>query len=444
MISLYDHQKTALALLRVNDGFALFMEQGTGKTFPVLFRLAELASSGRITSAIVVAPKAVCGAWKDKLTMLDDLQQDALNRINLLVVSYDMVWRRPEYTNRFFDAVVLDESHYVKSPAAKRTKACLKICSHARYRYILTGTPTSNGQLCNIWSQFAAIDPVVERGRVYPRCLGGDSYYAWIDRVAYLNKWHKPYKYRNVAALQEIIGEMSYRITKDECLDLPEKMPDEVLRVKMGASAAKDYKAMAEHSALVDRDTLAGNPLVRALRLRQIASGYMVTDSGEVVEYDHYKVSALLEFLEGFEGKFVVFCEFRHSIDSVTEALDSAGIGYAVLDGRTSNKDSWKAFQEDGGLQAFVCQYQSGSAGIDLYAADTCIFFEPTLSSVLDMQAHDRIHRIGQKRACSYYYLICDGTIEWAIYRSLRNYEDFSEALFDQYLDEYLKGARVA
>ena len=63
MIHLYEHQKTALDLLRLNDGFALFMEQGTGKTFPVLFRLAELAANGRITKALVVAPKAGCTSW---------------------------------------------------------------------------------------------------------------------------------------------------------------------------------------------------------------------------------------------------------------------------------------------------------------------------------------------------------------------------------------------
>lgn len=446
-IELYDHQKTALGLLRVNDGFALFMEQGTGKTFPILFRLAELAASGRIRSAIVAAPKAVCPSWREKAEMLDEGQREALGRIRLEVVSYDLLWRREEYAAGEFDAVVLDESHYIKSPSARRTKACIALAARARYRYILTGTPTSNGQLCNLWSQFAAIDPVKVKsanGRtfVYPGCLGGDSYYKWIQRVAYLNKWNKPYKYKDVAALQEVIGEHSYRITKAECLDLPEKLPDEVLYVGMESTRKQHYREMARASAIESLDTLAGNPLTRSLRLRQLCSGFLDTENGEHHEYQCAKLKALREFLSDYEDKFVVFCDFRHSVDAVGALLDSMGISHVTLDGR-SRGDEWREFQDDPKVQAIVCQYQSGSAGIDLYAADMVVFYEPTLRSDLNEQAKDRIHRVGQTRPCSYYYLLTTGSIEWAIYRALRNYEDFGEALFTRYLDEYTKGASL-
>ena len=120
MIELYAHQRAMLSLLRLNDGFALFAEQGTGKSFPVLFRLAELAERGRIGSALIVAPKAVCESWREKVALLDEGQQAALERIGLRVASYDMAWRRPELAQATFDAVVLDESHYVKTPTAWR------------------------------------------------------------------------------------------------------------------------------------------------------------------------------------------------------------------------------------------------------------------------------------------------------------------------------------
>ena len=445
MIELYDHQKTALGLLRVNNGFALFMEQGTGKTFPVLFRLAELAQHKKIASALVVAPKAVCESWSAKLQMLSDEQQEALKSISLKICSYDLVWRRADVAKATFDAVVLDESHFIKSPSAKRTKACVRLASRAKYRWILTGTPTSNGQLCNIWSQFAAIDPcVVHSGNgqdyVYPACLGGDSYYKWIDRTAYLNQWGKPYRYRNVAALQEVIGSMSYRITKAECLDLPDKLPDEILTCEMDRNFKKLYNEMAKSSAIVSLDTLAGNPLTRALRLRTMCSGYLVTDDGELKEWPCCKYSVLTSFLSDFEGKVVIFCEFRKSIDRVCEVLKHLKMKHVVLDGRQTDKGVWLRFQNDESVRAIVCQYQSGSAGIDLYAADTCIFFEPTIRSDLNEQAKDRIHRVGQTRACSYYYLLTSGSIEFAIYNALKNYEDFGEALFTKYMSTYTKG----
>lgn len=447
-IELYNHQKTALALLRVNDGFALFMEQGTGKTFPILFRLAELAENGRIDSALIVAPKAVCASWEEKIDLLDECRQGALRRIHLVIASYDLAWRRKEICDETFDAVVFDESHYIKSPAANRTKACIKLASRAKYRWILTGTPTSNGQLCNLWSQFAAIDPVKVKAAnghelVYPGCLGGDSYYKWIQRVAYLNKWNKPYKYKDVAAIQAVMGEKSYRITKDECLDLPDKMPDEILHCTLDSTLKRNYREMVKSSAILSLDTLAGNPLTRSLRLRQMCSGFIDTENGDHKEYACSKVAVLKEFLADFEGKFVVFCEFRHSIDRVAELLSKLGIRHVVLDGRQKDKGVWREFQHNQDIQAIICQYQSGSAGIDLYAADTCIFFEPTLRSDLNEQAKDRIHRVGQTRPCSYYYLLTDGTIEFAIYGALRNYEDFGDALFSQYMSEYTKGAKL-
>ena len=447
MIELYKHQKTALALLRLHSSFALFMEQGTGKTFPVLFRLAELAETGHVKKALIVAPKAVCASWDAKIRMLSDSQQAALKSIQLDIVSYDKVWRSDRFMQECYDAVIFDESHYIKTPSTKRTKACIHIAVGARYRWILTGTPTSNGQLCNLWSQFTAIDPVarMERGKtyIYPGCFGGVSYYKWLDQVAYLDQWHKPYKYKRVSEIQEVLGEMSYRISKAECLDLPEKLPDEILHCEITGQAKAHYKELMKSSAIAELDTLAGNPLTRALKLRQITSGFFNTDDGETVIYDCQKLDYLRSFLEDFEGKVVIFCEFSRSIDNVKVLLARLDMNPVVLDGRTSDKGVWQKFQDNPQVRAIICQYQSGSAGIDLFAADTMIFFEPTLRSDLLEQARDRIHRPGQTRACSYYFMLTDGTIETAIYQALCNYQDFGEALFTQYLKEYRKGSKI-
>ena len=422
------------------------MEQGTGKTFPVLFRMAELAESGMIDRALVVCPKAVCASWENKITMLDESQQEALAKIDIQIINYDKVWRTDRYLSGRFDLVVFDESHYIKTPSTKRTHACLEIASKAKYRWILTGTPTSNGQLCNLWSQFAAIDPVdvYQQGKhyVYPKCLGGTSYYKWIDKVAYLDQWHKPYKYKKVNELQQVIGEVSYRITKAECLDLPEKLPDEILTCELKGQAKADYKELMKSSAILEQDLLAGNPLTRSLKLRQIASGFLNTDDGTVI-YECQKLAYLKGFLDDFEGKVVIFCEFKQSILSVYALLERMKFHPVILDGDTSDKRVWLKFQQSPKIRAIICQYQSGSAGIDLYAADTMIFFEPTIRSDLLEQARDRIHRPGQTKACSYYFLLTTGTIEMAIYKALSNYQDFGEALFTKYLQEYVKGGKV-
>lgn len=419
------------------------MEQGTGKTFPVLFRLYELIRSKRVRSVLIVAPNAVCSSWEDKISQLEPNMRKSFESVEFETVSYDLLWRREYYFKNSWDAVVFDESHFIKSPTAKRTKACLRIAAKAKYRYILTGTPTSNGALCNLWSQFAAITPEAEsETRIYPACFEGLSYYQWLDKYAYLNKYYQPYRYKRVSEIQAVIDEYSYRITKDECLDLPEKLPDVIWHMQLDKKARKDYRAIVKSSAIVDKDLLAENPLVRALKLRQICSGFVSTDEG-TDEYKCSKISALSDYLIDNDKKIVIFCEFTHSIDVVSELLEKKKIKHVILDGRQQDKAIWRTFQNDPKCQVIICQYQSGSAGIDLFAADTMIFFEPTRSSNLHEQARDRIHRPGQNRACSYIYMLTDKTIEVEMYNALINYSDFNEALFTQYIESYTKGGDI-
>lgn len=440
MIELYEHQQTALDLLRLNDGFGLFMEQGTGKSFPVLFRLIELAEQKKITSAVIVAPKAVLGSWEEKISQLDKQQQQTLRSIKLDIVSYDSIWR-DKFKNVFYDAVVLDEAHYIKNNSAKRTKACLKKCQRAKFRYILTGTPTSNGQLCNLFSEMAAITPSQNTKYVYPMVFGGVSYNKWLNKYAYLNKYYQPWKYHNVDDLQDKVKEVTWRVAKDECLDLPEKLPNEIWRIDMDSKAKSISRNISKDSCDESANILADNPLTRMLRLRQIASGFVVNDDEELISLNNNKLNTLLDYLT--ETKTVVYCSFRHSINQISARLNKAGIKHIVIDGRTQDKQVFKKFQEKDEYKVCLCQYASGSAGIDLYASSVCIFYEPTLSSNLHEQARDRIHRIGQKKACQYIYFLSNSSIEFSIYNALVNYQDFNEKLFTRYIDEYTKGARI-
>ncbi len=135
----------------------------------------------------------------------------------------------------------------------------------------------------------------------------------------------------------------------------------------------------------------------------------------------------------------MVFCEFKHSINAVSDLLRRLKIKYVILDGEQKNKLIWRDFQAKKDIQVIICQYQSASTGIDLYAADTIIYYEPTLSSNTLDQSRDRIHRSGQTEKCSYIHFITKGTIEGAIYKALKNYSDFGEKLFNEYMTEYTK-----
>lgn len=435
----YDHQIVALAYLTLNDHFALFMEQGTGKTLPTLMHILNLLKSGEVVDALIIAPKSTVGAWERDIEVFNTKDQETLNNA-VTVINYDKVWRTQKGINKFdkeWGVIVLDESHFIKNRTSKRSAFILKLGLKSKYRYILTGTPIGNGQLENIWSQYTFLAPYEHRKRVHSEIFEG-SYYDFLNKYATLNKYYAPSSYKKVNELQDIIAEHSYRVTKEECLDLPEKLPDELIKVDL--KAKKQYKEMAQSSTILEHEILAENPLSRMLKLRQLASGYITDNDGNIVEYGTEKISMLDELIESIGKKVVIFCEFKYSIKKVSELLSKRKVKYVILDGDQQDKTIWRKFQSDESIQAIIVQYQSGSAGIDLFASDTIIYYEPTLRSTTLEQSRDRIHRSGQTSKCSYLHLITTGTVEVAIYRSLKGFGDFSEKMFIEYMDSYTKG----
>ena len=383
---------------------------------------------------MIVAPKSALGAWERDIEKFELMDREILKGAGTYI-NYDKVWRNDFEKNKF-DLIGLDEAHYIKSRTSRRSKACLKMACNAKYRYILTGTIISNGKLEDIWSPFCFLDPYIQRGYPYSRIFGG-AYSKFLDRYCILNMYHKPSSYIHVRELQDIINEYSYRVKKSECLDLPDKLPDEIIKVDLLEKSL--YKRLATESAILEYEILADNPLSRLIKLRQLCSGFIKLEDGTIIETKNEKLSILQEILEGFEDtkKIVIFAEFKYSIKKIEELLTKLKISYVTLDGDQKDKTIWRKFQADKSIRVFIGQYQSANAGIDLFASDTIIYYEPTTRSVVLEQSRDRIHRTGQTNKCSYIHLLTKGTVEMDIYRALAGYSDFSEALFTRYMDGY-------
>lgn len=447
MFNLYHHQAVALSYLRCNDHFALFMEQGTGKTLVILTHVRDLLKQGKINNFLIVAPKSALGSWERDIELFNTLDQDLLKNCGIFI-NYDRVWRK-DFDTKVFDLITLDEAHRIKNHTSNRSESLLKMATRTKYKYILTGTPISNGQLENIWSLYCFLDPYLKYGRAYSNVFKNymeeqspgnycGSYGEFLDRYCILNRYYRPSSYINVKELQKLINMYSYRIKKAECLDLPEKLPDEVIKVELKEKAL--YKRLHDKSALLEYEILAENPLSRMVKLRQLCSGH-IKNEFELFEFKHEKLEILKELIEGYEDskKLVIFAEFKYSIKAISRLLERLKIKHVVLDGDQKNKSIWRDFQSNERIKIIVCQYQTASEGIDLFASDTVIFYEPTLRSQVLEQSRDRIHRSGQKNKCSYIHLITKGTVEVDIYRALINYQDFSEKLFTEYMDNYKK-----
>lgn len=428
-MKLYTHQKTALELLKDNPSFALFWDAGCGKTIPTITHILHLIRNAKIDNALIVAPKATLGAWnRDVLKFSYSEQAEWNNRV--VVINYDKVWRTPEYKKKW-DCIVLDESHCIKNHHSKRAQFLLKLAIDAKYRYILTGTPIGNKHIEEIWSQYAFLKPNCHKGWIGSEWLG--SYGKFLDRYCYLNKYYKPYAYRNVDEIQKTINEHCYRLTKNEALDLPEQLPDDIHRLEMGNTEKNYYKTLVSKGGIAKFDILCDNPLSLLSKLRQLCSGYLC----DATNIKSTKLNALAEFLDNWDKKLVIFAEFKRSIATIKSQLSKLGINFIVLDGEQPNKNIWQDFQKDESIQVIICQYKSANAGIDLFAADTILYYEPTLSGIIYEQSRGRIHRIGQHYPCSYVHFITEGTIEEQIYQTISQSQEFTEKLFIDYMNEF-------
>ena len=429
----YKHQWTIYGLYKEFPFYAIFAEQGTGKTRPTLMHILDLLKSGSATNALVICPKAVRGSWERDIKQFFNLLDQYILRKHLTITTYDLIWRRKEL-DRSWDIIVLDESHYIKCRTSNRyagkvtkttdpltgrkkrvreTKGIQGISRDAKYRYILTGTPIGNSHWEEIWAQYDFMDPSI---------FG--KYSDFERRYCILNQFYKPWKYINVEELKEKIAAHSFWIKKVDCLDLPDKLPPE--RFTLELMEPKRYAEMLKNY-IAELDIEAKNPLARMTKLRQMCSGHVRDEAGDVYRLKCEKAATLEDFLDNWGKKLAIFAEYRESIADIKRVLLKKKISHIILDGEQKDKTIWTQFQSNPKIQVIVCQYKTAAAGIDLFSADTMLFWEPTLSSQTFEQACDRIHRPGQKEKCSYILLETEKTVEVKIWNALMSHRDFNE-----------------
>lgn len=446
-MELFEHQKRGIKLLTEHESFGLFWDMGTGKTFAMLIHLSNLVLEGEASNILWIAPKSALGAVerdlrtmrKEGLGYRADALESALTCINYEKLSRSNSTWRKKVDNKEWDAIVLDEAHCVARPTSNRTKYIVGsgrskgLVDRIKYRYAMTGTPVTNSRLEDFWS--------------FMKIMKGGAYYNYSSfEGRYLKTRFLPGTYakivngyKNEDELLESVGGYSQSVLKEECLDLPERMPDNVIRIpfkggknnNMGGKSTQELYSDALENVIEATEEVFDNALVKTLRLRQIASGQIGTENG-IEELNTDKTEYAMELIENNPHKTVVFYQFKGTFNRMSKALTKAKIPFRYLNGEQSNKNEWIKFQEEteDECRVFLVQYQSGNAGIDLYSASDTIYMEPCVSSTMLDQSRSRTHRNGVSRACTYTFLLTKGTIEEDIYEALRGHEDFNEKLW--------------
>ena len=471
----FAHQVTALERGWQRPEFGLFMEMGTGKSKVLIDNLGMLYQKKEINFALVIAPKGVYRNWVDKEIpehMSDDIphrvirwvaspnktQQtemrsvgeefDGLTIFVMNVESFSSVKGRTagEWMGRAFGRnglIAIDESTTIKNHKAKRTKALMKIASAFKYKRLLTGSPVTKSPM-DLYSQCEFLRPGL---------LGYDSYYAFQGRYAVVQRktmgshaFQQIVGFRNLDELTFKIDQFSYRVLKQDCLDLPDKIYT-VRYVGLTREQRDMYNSIKQHAlVMLDNGELSTAPAVitQMLRLQQILSGHLKTDDGDTIYFDSKRMDALKEILEEHDGKAIIWSRFRYDIRQITKMLnDTFGQGCAAsYYGDTSDDERQRAvrdFQNSEHLKFFVGNPSTAGYGLTLTEADLVIYYANDFNLETRAQSEDRAHRIGQKNNVTYVDLISEGTIDERIVKSLQSKIDIGAKVLGEEAREWLK-----
>jgi SNF2 family DNA or RNA helicase len=317
--------------------------------------------------------------------------------------------------------VAIDEGHKIKRPTARRSKAIHQLGPIADYTIDLTGTPTGNKKVMDLWSQFRFIkrDVLDEEFDDHKHRYGVWGGFGNFQLL----------KTRNVKKLASIIAPYVIRIKKT---GLPEKnfIP---WKVTLPPAAKQIYNQMEkEFVAYVEnQNVIASIALTKMMKLSQIAGGHIKNERKEDLFVHRSKLDALKGLLESMQEsgveRVVIFARFLWEIAEIQKVLkDLEWKNIHRVKGRVVASVLEK-FNREGG--AMVCQTQSGSGSNNFQAANYMIFYSTDYSLINFQQAIDRIHRLGQTKPCFYYFLQSKGTVDVRIYNLLQENKDAAEEI---------------
>lgn len=429
MVTLFPHQKQALEMTAKQNRVAYYLDMGLGKTFVGSEKMRLLDAK----TNLIVCQKSKVEDWLEHfkqnyrwykigvsaneifdLTKKDEfgafiasatLSGGQKKNMSIGVINYDLIFRRPELSKLRDFTLILDESSLVQNETSKRSKFILKKLKPENV-ILLSGTPTG-GKYEKLWSQC--------------QLLGWD-----ISKTAFWNTYVKyhfedfdgfPVKiidgYKNVDRLKRKLREHGAVFMKsEEVFDLPQQID-----TNLHCTVSKEYRKFHKDAIVKFNDQeLIGDTSLTKMLYERMLCGALNKD----------KLNLFKDLLNSTNDRLIVFYNFQNDLMKLSEIVIDSDRPVSIINGDTKDLSAYENFENS----VTLIQYQAGAMGLNLQKSNKILYFTPPLSSELFEQSKKRTHRIGQKRTCFYYYLICRNSVEEKIYGTLKMRRDFTERLF--------------
>ena len=417
------HQDIGTAFLRDRDSAALFDEQGLGKSRQLIDAICLDVRQDALDAALIVCPNGLKANWAEEVEKYSEeryavfgsgrkARRVAFQSLKAVfyVINYEAVAAELPSLRALLRfkriALVLDESHRIKTPTARVTTAIHALRTDAAKRYILTGTPVANKPE-DLWSQFFFLDGGASLGtspdEFNQRFGNGSGGYSRLEE------------------LRERFAAISLRREKSTSVDLPPKTYINI-PVYLRDEQARMYEELRSSLELCIRDlsgaeilAIADNILTRLIRLAQLASNPALLDAAYLET--PAKFVALDQLLDHYlaepSEKVIVWTSFVGNIAALATRL--ARFNPVVIHGEINNEErtrAVRAFKTDPQVRILLANPAAAREGLTLTEARTAVYLDRTFNLVDFLQSQDRIHRLSQTKPCEIVLLIADHTID--------------------------------
>ena len=398
---------------------------GTGKSFMSIGSYVKSECTKLLV--ICLAPKALDfvedgEAFGLKITPLNKgtkKNRELLSESNRVAISFESSWRLTELL-KWVDKdtfIIIDESHKVSVSKSKVTKFVMQLSKKAKYTYLCTATPVSNGKLENWYSQLYIANvfrkPKKEFEQLFVikqmRQMGSMRF---MDIVGY----------KNERLLQQMIDEASVNYKRDKGY-LPQDYVYKTKKPAMYNKLKKNRIYKDDYGNIVELDN-ASNLFNR---LRQVSHGFLEGVSKQISKEPFERLEAILETHNN--ERVVIFYNYKAEYLMLRMLLDKLKRPYGVYNGNLKELDNFK--NNDNGV--VLAQYKSASTGInDFVISNVTVFNSMPLSSTEYLQAKGRTDRHGQEKTPLYYHIVPDTPIEKKIFDTVTNGKDFTNEMMEE------------
>lgn len=252
------------------------------------------------------------------------------------------------------------------------------------------------------------------------------------------------HKFQNLGELSDRLKGFSYRVLKEDCLDLPDK-----IYMKRHVALTKEQEKLYEEmrktaiANLNGKVTSTVTVLTQLMRLQQITCGHFVADDGTVQTIKNNRLDELMDVLEETENKAIIWAYWQRDVQDIKNTIEKkygprSVVDYYGLTPQDERQDNIRKFQNDDECRFLIGTPSTGGYGITLTEANTVIYYSNGYDLEKRLQSEDRAHRIGQKKNVTYIDLIAEDTVDEKIVRSLRKKINIASEVMGEELRDWI------